>query len=37
MFGIPGFVKLVVFPVLRIIGRLTGKFRRFAHGPVPVR
>jgi quercetin dioxygenase-like cupin family protein len=35
--GIPGFVRRVVFPALRLIGRLTGKFERFAHGPAPVR
>lgn len=30
---IPGFVKTVVFPVLRNIGGLTGKFARFRDAP----
>ncbi|HEY8598295.1 MAG TPA: cupin domain-containing protein, partial [Thermomicrobiales bacterium] len=37
MLVIPGFVQRVVFPVLRLIGHLTGKYRRFAHSPEPVR
>ena len=37
MLSIPGFVQRVAFPVLRLIGRLTGKYGRFAHGPEPVR
>jgi quercetin dioxygenase-like cupin family protein len=37
MLGIPAFVRRVIFPVLRLIGHLTGKYRRFAHSPEPVR
>jgi hypothetical protein len=35
--GIPGFVRRAIFPILRIIGQVSGKYRRFAHGPEPVR
>lgn len=35
--AIPAFVQRTIFPVLRIIGQLTGKFRRFAQSPEPVR
>lgn len=36
MLEIPGFVKGVVFPMLRVVGSLSGKFERFAEGPEPV-
>jgi quercetin dioxygenase-like cupin family protein len=35
--AIPAFVQRMIFPVLRLIGRLTGKYGRFAHSPEPVR
>ena len=34
--AIPGFVRNAIFPMLRRIGRLTGKHRRFADAPPPV-
>jgi quercetin dioxygenase-like cupin family protein len=34
---IPGFVQRAIFPLLRVIGRMTGKYRRFANGPEPLR
>ncbi|GAB4430901.1 MAG: hypothetical protein Kow0031_11900 [Anaerolineae bacterium] len=36
MLEIPGFVKAVLFPVFRLIGRLTGKYRKYEDGPAPV-
>ena len=33
---IPAFVRKVLFPVLRQVGRLTGKQRRFESAPAPV-
>ena len=36
MLEIPGFVKAVVFPVLRLIGSVSGKFKRFEDGPAPI-
>ena len=36
MLEIPGFVKAVVFPVLRLVGRVSGKFERFESGPSPI-
>lgn len=35
--AIPAFVRRVIFPVLRAIGRITGKFRRFDQSPAPIR
>ncbi len=37
MLNIPSFVQGAIFPVLRVIGRISGKYRRFAHSPEPVR
>lgn len=36
MLDIPPFVQRVIFPVLRLIGHLSGKYRRFAHRPAPL-
>jgi quercetin dioxygenase-like cupin family protein len=33
---VPGFVKGAVFPVLRTIGSLTGRYRKYADAPPPV-
>ena len=33
---IPGFVKAVIFPILRLIGRVSGKFKKYEDGPQPV-
>ncbi len=35
MLAIPGFVARVVFPLLRLIGGLTGRFRELERGPAP--
>lgn len=35
MLDIPGFAIRVVFPVLRLVGALTGRFKQFEHGPTP--
>jgi quercetin dioxygenase-like cupin family protein len=37
MFAVPAPVKAVLFPVLRAIGHLTGRYRRFADAPSPLR
>ena len=37
LLDIPGFVQRLIFPVLRVVGRLTGKYGRFAQAPEPVR
>ena len=37
LLDIPAPVQRFVFPVLRLIGGLTGKFRRFAASPEPIR
>ena len=37
LLDVPAFVQRAIFPILRVIGRLTGKYRRFAHAPEPVR
>ena len=34
---IPAFVRKAIFPVLRGVGRLTGKYRRFDDAPPPLR
>ena len=34
---IPGFVKKVVFPIARVMGKLQGKHRKFADAPEPIR
>jgi hypothetical protein len=34
--NIPGPVKTFVFPVLRFVGRLTGRFKRYAGAPPAV-
>ncbi len=36
MLVIPGFVKKVIFPLQRTIGRLTGRYRRYADAPPPI-
>lgn len=36
MTEIPGFVKGVVFPVLRAIGHLTGRYEKYRDGPAPL-
>lgn len=36
MGGIPGLVRRVVFPVIRLAGRVLGKDRRFADAPAPI-
>lgn len=36
MLEIPSFVKKVVFPVLRTLGRLRGRHRRYDTGPAPL-
>jgi mannose-6-phosphate isomerase-like protein (cupin superfamily) len=36
MTSIPGFVKKVIFPIQRTIGRLTGRYRRYADAPPPI-
>ena len=33
MMGIPSFVKLVIFPIVRFLGTLTGKHKRFEGAP----
>ncbi len=35
MLDIPSFVIRIVFPVLRLIGRLTGRFKDLERGPAP--
>jgi quercetin dioxygenase-like cupin family protein len=37
MLSIPAFVQRALFPVLRFVGYLTGKYGRFAGAPEPVR
>ena len=37
MSGIPAPVRALAFPVLRVLGRLVGRHRRFAGAPAPVR
>ena len=37
MLNIPNFVQRAIFPLLRVIGRMAGKYKRFAHAPEPVR
>lgn len=36
MYGIPGFVKNVIFPMALFIGKLQGKHRKFADAPAPI-
>lgn len=36
MNDIPGFVTAIIFPLQRLIGRLTGRFRRYADAPEPI-
>lgn len=36
MLNIPGFVKKAIFPILRSMGRMTGKKRRFENAPPPI-
>jgi quercetin dioxygenase-like cupin family protein len=36
MLEIPGFVKSVIFPVLRLVGGMSGKFKKYENGPPPV-
>jgi quercetin dioxygenase-like cupin family protein len=35
MLALPGFITLVVFPLLRLIGSLTGRFKQLERGPAP--
>jgi mannose-6-phosphate isomerase-like protein (cupin superfamily) len=35
--GIPDFVRRFVFPLLVLVGRLTGRYRKYAGAPEPVR
>jgi hypothetical protein len=37
MNDIPPFVVKVIFPILRTIGRITGRYRKYANAPEPVR
>ncbi|HEY8602239.1 MAG TPA: cupin domain-containing protein [Thermomicrobiales bacterium] len=37
LLDIPAFVQRTIFPVLRLIGRVTGKYGHLAQGPEPVR
>jgi quercetin dioxygenase-like cupin family protein len=37
LLDIPAFVQRAIFPVLRLIGRMTGKYHHLAQGPEPVR
>ncbi len=34
--GVPAPVQKLLFPVMRVIGRMTGRYRRFAGAPEPV-
>lgn len=36
MFVMPAVVTRVVFPALRLIGKLTGRFKQLEHGPAPL-
>ncbi len=36
MLAIPGFVTHVVFPILRLIGSMTGRFKHLEQGPAPL-
>jgi quercetin dioxygenase-like cupin family protein len=36
MIEVPRFVKKVIFPIIVLIGKLTGKYRKFAGAPAPV-
>lgn len=37
MVEIPSFVKKVIFPIVLMLGKLTGRYRKFDHAPEPVR
>ncbi|MDQ3193669.1 MAG: hypothetical protein M3P82_01590 [Bacteroidota bacterium] len=37
MLVIPKPVKLIVFPILLVIGRLTGKFKKFSDAPAAIK
>jgi hypothetical protein len=36
MLDIPSFVTCIIFPVLRLIGSLTGRFKDLERGPAPL-
>lgn len=36
MMEVPPFVKRVIFPIMIFIGKLTGRYRKYAGGPEPV-
>jgi quercetin dioxygenase-like cupin family protein len=33
---VPGFVKSVLFPAFRLIGHMSGKFKKYENGPAPI-
>lgn len=33
---LPGIVKKVIFPLYRLVGRVSGRYRRFANAPPPI-
>ncbi len=33
---VPGFVKSVIFPILRLMGGVSGKFKKYENGPAPL-
>jgi quercetin dioxygenase-like cupin family protein len=37
MYGIPAFVRKVIFPISLFFGKLTGKDKKFKHAPEPVK
>lgn len=37
MLDLPAFVKKIIFPVARFWGKLTGRYRKFAGAPEPIR
>lgn len=36
MLDVPGFVKAVLFPLFRLVGQMSGKFKKYEDGPPPV-
>jgi mannose-6-phosphate isomerase-like protein (cupin superfamily) len=37
MYEIPGFVKKVIFPLVLFFGKMTGKHKKFANAPEPIK
>lgn len=35
IYEVPGFIKVVIFPILRALGGITGKFKKYENGPAP--